>query len=375
MFRAKLKTDKTVQAAVSGSGDIVSFESAFEKPLADLALNITPVQSGEGDPSPTNIRPISGWTGANVWRGGKNFCPKLVAQSNVGMTLTVDENGVATLSGESTGVGQVIGLKSFHLTKGTYTMTGGGNSNYSLRLYNEDTSNTIARLQSETASVTFTLDKLTRTRVFVRTDVAAAVSGLTFRPMIRLATDTDATYEPYKGDTYPVTWSDTAGTVYGGMIDPLNGKLRANRASVDMGTLSWGRGTLGGHYFFQAGFAGRKFYGGTLAIPPICSCYAYWGNGTTSEIGAGCPDKQFASQTTVVTMRFRDDDYTDAASFKEAVTGQTVVYELATPIEYDLDPVTINTLLGQNNVWADCGEVKNLRLDAVSGKLKFKLIQ
>ena len=34
-----------------------------------------------------------------------------------------------------------------------------------------------------------------------------------------------------------------------------------------------------------------------------------------------------------------------------------MVYELAEPVVYQLDPVTVQTLLGQNNIWADCGDV------------------
>ena len=36
------------------------------------------------------------------------------------------------------------------------------------------------------------------------------------------------------------------------------------------------------------------------------------------------------------------------------------VYELATPIEYDLTPQQINTLLGINNIWADTGNIELL---------------
>ena len=36
-------------------------------------------------------------------------------------------------------------------------------------------------------------------------------------------------------------------------------------------------------------------------------------------------------------------------------TGAQVVYKLATPQTYQLTPEEVTTLLGQNNVWADCG--------------------
>ena len=38
-------------------------------------------------------------------------------------------------------------------------------------------------------------------------------------------------------------------------------------------------------------------------------------------------------------------------------TGAQVVYELATPVEYTLSPQQLTTLLGQNVVWSDAGEI------------------
>ena len=47
------------------SGDIVMIDAAAA-PLNKCVVDILPVQSGTGDPSPTNIRPISGWSSVNV---------------------------------------------------------------------------------------------------------------------------------------------------------------------------------------------------------------------------------------------------------------------------------------------------------------------
>ena len=48
------------------AGAVSSFADGTDNPLRDLKVSIVPVQSGSGDPSPSNPRPISGWTGANV---------------------------------------------------------------------------------------------------------------------------------------------------------------------------------------------------------------------------------------------------------------------------------------------------------------------
>lgn len=47
-------------------GAIASFSDGAALPLNKLKVSIDPVQSGSGNPSPTNIRPISGWTEAKV---------------------------------------------------------------------------------------------------------------------------------------------------------------------------------------------------------------------------------------------------------------------------------------------------------------------
>ncbi len=51
-------------------GAIVTFDTNVAKELASLVVNIDPVQSGSGDPSPTNIRPITGWTGMTISHSG-----------------------------------------------------------------------------------------------------------------------------------------------------------------------------------------------------------------------------------------------------------------------------------------------------------------
>lgn len=46
--------------------DIASFDDGTANPMTSLKISIEPVQSGSGDPSPSNVRPISGWNGAQI---------------------------------------------------------------------------------------------------------------------------------------------------------------------------------------------------------------------------------------------------------------------------------------------------------------------
>ena len=47
------------------SGDVASFRAASRTPIESLKFHFLPKQEGIGDPSPTNKREISGWTGLN----------------------------------------------------------------------------------------------------------------------------------------------------------------------------------------------------------------------------------------------------------------------------------------------------------------------
>ena len=55
------------------TGNPLEFDAPKAHTLKSVTVDIEPIQSGSGDPSPDNVRPITGWTGANVWRTGKNL--------------------------------------------------------------------------------------------------------------------------------------------------------------------------------------------------------------------------------------------------------------------------------------------------------------
>lgn len=57
---------KANRIEVDKSGPIVTVTDATAQPAVQLISHIVPVQEGEGDPSPDNVRPISGWDQASV---------------------------------------------------------------------------------------------------------------------------------------------------------------------------------------------------------------------------------------------------------------------------------------------------------------------
>ena len=80
------------------SGAIVSFVTRRSAALQKLEVAIEPVQSGSGDPSPTNIRPITGWTGCEVNATGENLANVNAQTAQIGYYIsasggvTADQN-------------------------------------------------------------------------------------------------------------------------------------------------------------------------------------------------------------------------------------------------------------------------------------------
>lgn len=49
------------------SGEIVTFYNPGGAEITALSVAVEPVQAGSGNPSPDNVRPISGWDSVNIW--------------------------------------------------------------------------------------------------------------------------------------------------------------------------------------------------------------------------------------------------------------------------------------------------------------------
>lgn len=282
----------------TASGGIVTFQDGADTvPMKSVIAYIEPVQSGSGDPSPSNVRQISGYTGINITRTGKNLLPKRTYDngSGTGVTYTTIDGGNGVhVSGTATSVIN-INYALFTLPAGRYKVVG-----YPINdrtIYLRIGLNTIGGTAIKFAYYDdneFVLDKTTKIGVRVCVANGATVNHDVY-PMIIQASETDTTFEPYSGTTYPITFPQSAGTVYGGYVDVTNGKLVVTDANI-------------------ASYAGQVL-----------------------------PSSWISDR----------DVYTSGST---PTTGAQVVYKLATPIEYDLTPTEITSLLGYNTVWSDTGD-------------------
>ena len=356
------------------TGAIASFsDGADDVPIKDLTVAIEPVQSGSGDPSPSNVRPISGWTGANVTRTRKNLfrLGSLATKMNVGdMTITPNNDNTVTLNGTNTQTSINIHLDfgnwgntplTLKKQSADYQVTASviveGTVNGELQFYTGYISETGQASQVEiptdtmkrTITVPATALRL-RTWFNIRNGVTANNATVKFQVEYG---STATAYEPYQGETYEVDWQTEAGTVYGGTLNVTTGVLTVDRAVITMD------GTQ------RIGHNGTLSYGGiqVVATPsPAKKLGATNAEGLLSDkfkIGDIAEPYTFAGRTSNANLVFNMP--TDVTSIELAKTWFTnnptqVSYLLATPQTYQLTAHEVSTILGQNNIFADCGD-------------------
>lgn len=341
------------------SGDVASFnDGANNIPIKSCKVNIEPVQSGSGDPSPSNVRPISGFDTVSVMRSGKNLLPTYTPETSYnGISFTVGDDGSVIATGTATATANKSSTFVAPVT-GEYKLTGcpanGSGGSYQIWIRDEETGQSTG-IEDRGSGSTGVLTKNKAYKVFLRINNGYTANNVRFYPMLRLASDMDDTYESYTGHTYSISLS-SAGTVYGGTLDAVSGELAVDRAIVDLGSLSWG-------------YSAPRFYSGSVTdgISPsdtgdlnaVCEKYALYETGAL----ANQPDLSFfvnSSKMSAGTKRIviRDSNYTDANSLKSSLNGVHLVYTLATPLTYQLSAMEIKSLLGINNIWSDAGDVE-----------------
>ena len=328
----------------TSSGDIASFTDGGNGLLVkSLIANITPKQSGSGDPSPSNVRPISGTDTVNVTVSNLNYIDESTNESGA-----IDANGNNTTNASFNRT-QLIPIKNgIDATFKVFSAPASSN----IRIHGYSANGSWLR---QLALVYTTGSDMTQAITigddvyYIRISYPTNALG-----MVLLCQGTaPSTMITHQGDTYTTSLGQT---VYGGTLDVVSGKLVSDMATpIDLGSLEWRRDSNSGTYYFYATLSTPCAYAyntpesqlKVTALP-----YSYKGTSGWAYMG----NKTYGF--TYNTIRIRDDSYTDPTSFKASLTNVTFSYGVATPIEVTLTPTQVNTLLGQNNIFADSGSVE-----------------
>lgn len=279
----------------------------------------------------SNLAPIDGWEGATVVRTGVNLVDGLAWTGE----RYYNDTGAITPSANTKLIEDYIPV-----TPSTaYAFAYNGNvATVRLRVHEYDTSKTWLRQKysnflpapSGAVSITTSADA-----AYIRFSLAKSATDILVGA----------------GTVYPVDWTDEAGTVYGGTLDVTTGVLTVTHRFVDMGDLEWSQGTVA----YYATLPETPKVPANNSTPPdaICSRYP---TATYNQVNGG--NLGINIRTSNGWCYVYDDTVVDLTAFEGAVDGELFVYALATPQTVQLDPITVSSLLGQNNLYADSGDVE-----------------
>lgn len=304
--------------------------------------------SSKTDWSPySNVCPISGHTSAVVTRTGKNLCYKVLPNSE---TLYSASDGIVHLQVLSS-AGTTACFKS---VKGqTYRVSGATGRNRSIvGYYNADpVVNSISNsayqpiLYPTDDGFVFTAQQTAYCACYLANSILPDVN-------IQIELGSSATtYEPYQGTSVTI---DLGGTRYGGELNVLTGELTVTHKAYTMdGTETWKSGNYGyGRRYYTTNKITDALNGQYImmssALPPYDENGNIWLRIDTAE----------AANQMDLRMKTAYPLFNTLAEWTTYLTNNpiTFLYELATPITVQLTANQMQTLIGQNAIWADTGD-------------------
>ena len=354
----------------TAEGSIVQFDGDFSSKLKSCKVNFLPIQEGTGEPSPENIRNIIGWSDFRLyWNHSINLIPLEFP----------DDSFYGNFSTGSTSIASASNTKCWSIYVGKnqdiyYQREGRG---HTLRLAFADT-----HLTERTGAVIY--DAITMNNrdnqvvnsgehpylilASMRTSMVKDGSIDVNKVMLSLG-DTEKPYQRRSSADNVLINLPKEGLVYGGYVDLIKGELvvthysfilegtnhqvtqsaqiNANDMAIAYSTI----GNPGGLSTLPIGKRNTYLY--------ACNKYPVPHNsGQNASVegvycGSGSPYVRFA----VSKDKLSDISTTNAIknSINEYLSNNPcqIVYELETPIVYQLTPQQIKTFKGTNTVWAD----------------------
>lgn len=297
----------------------------------------------------SNVCPISGHSGVNAVVAGKN--------------LISGDKKKYSINGVNLGTTLNVSNKYYVFLKAGVTYRFSGESAVACSWYfrmDYDTANRqIVNGSLTSIDASITVEKDGYARFWVYRGAGIEESDISW---FQLEVGESATaFEPYNGTTYPVTFYDGADplTVYKGYIDLVSGVLYKTHDRLDLGSKNWLAATTS-HYFYAAmNSDAAKPSAGEM---PNILCEAY---PIVAAVSSGSALTTNPSLTYFVTdsnfrIAIKNTNYSDSDTdvLKADLGGIYLVYELDTPVPYNLTPTEVLSLLGQNNCFNDCSNTE-----------------
>lgn len=323
----------------------------------------------------SNLCPISGHTGANVWRTGRNLFDPTVVQVGTSSDITAALSGnKITLNGNNTATAY-FNFSKFGLVRkqeAAIIIRTSGDFNGMVQLqrrdiYGNDTGGT-TNITITSGTNSYVVENLMQYFPcdyfvgYIRISSGQTLEDSWIEFCLLLGGHASADdFVEYTGTTIPVTFTE-AGTVYGGVWDVVNGVLRVDRAMASAKKADFsGKITGSVMDYRQAGTFSptASLVDWSKARQQQISNMAKIAN-PNSEGGYGnyvAVVYTLAADTSAGNLRISEDLYQSMSDDDEI----EVVYKLLNPLTYTLTPAQLDTLAGMNVVWGDSGKIELLK--------------
>ena len=210
----------------SATGNPLTFVTDVVKPFLKFELSMLPVQSGSGDPSPENVRPITGWTGATAYRTGSN--------------LIDDSKRYLNATGKTLVIGNTSSEFNIPLSPGTYTFSCEFDNVYynaNIRGSTDSITVPIWTAESQVSSATFTITKYDLYRITL-TDSTSVDTEKIGHCWLNYG-ETASTYEAYNGTSVSVTFPALGKNLFDEVYTDIDGTVRYKNIYVGEGTFTF----------------------------------------------------------------------------------------------------------------------------------------
>lgn len=207
-----------------------------------------PTQEGSGEPSPDNIRPISGRDSVTVKRCGENLLNLPIEKESGGISVTTESDGRYHLKGTLNQDGFSCSIGIAHLPAGTYTVNRASISTplsanaIVITLRKITPTGSVAWIETSTGVTQNTgiLAEPTDISIAFYGAIASIKKGAVidthFELMLVSGTTAPTTYAPYTGQTATLTLPRT---IYDGTVDAVTGEGQETWKTINLPKTGW----------------------------------------------------------------------------------------------------------------------------------------
>ena len=316
------------------TGSICTFtDNIGGLPLKSCTSLISGYQEGSGTPSPDNVRPLHAFSSADLYFNTINQWDE-----------QWEEGGISNTTGENIPNSTTIRSVNYVTVNPDTAYYFKSSERLGLRFYG------VNRNYLDSTVVNNTALRVPANCYYIRFIVLNTTQYGNDISINYPATDTS--YHAFSGAVFTFGQS-----IYQGYIDWKRGVVVGTHLLKDMGSLSW---SINDTFTTLCDFRSSSLQGiiknGTDSVASDINTEIFETVSRNKQIADDIIDSIAVSNTGRLIVYGDINRYPDITTFRSAMNGVYLAYELATPIEIPLGGINLLTQEGQNNIFADCGD-------------------